>query len=211
MKKGIMFIIMLILFNWVQGQSISVLTTTGYTNSDLFKRPLSIGIEYGHKFEKMVLTSELQFTNFNESHAVMTEYDMLWQYSYDCDMTVKTQIYSIYIKSLFYLKKNENVSILFGPTVGLGTYNGTEEKSYNDFSISDKYFIREFDRKPKMTFGLQFMTQINNCLSDRISLLITFSPKWMYLHNIEYYVQYATIPRSYIWTSFGVGLMYDLK
>jgi len=209
MKKGIMIIIMLIFCHWVQSQSISVITSTGYTNSDCFKRPISLSIDYSQKFEKFILTSELQFTNISESHARMTEYDMVWQYSYECDLTVKTQIFSLNIKPLFYIKKSENVSLLIGPTFGAGSYIGTEKKSYNDFSLNDKLFVRELDTKPKLNFGFQFQTQVNDFINDRISLVLIFAPKWMYLHNVEYYDQVAMIPRSYIWTSFGIGLTYD--
>ena len=203
---------MLILCHWLQSQSISVITSTGYTNSDCFRRPISLGLDYSQRFEKFVLTSELQFANISESHARMTEYDMVWQYSYESDLIVKTQIFSLNINSFFYIKKNDNISLLIGPTIGAGVYNGTEKKTYYpDMILTPVILERKLDNKIKPTIGFQFRTEINQFLNDRLSLILLFAPKWMYLHNVEYYDQVAMIPRSYIWTSFGIGLKYDLK
>ena len=212
MTKGILIIIMLILCHWVQSQSISVITSTGYTNSDCFRRPISFGLEYSQRFKKIVLNTEIQFANVRESYARMKVMDMLWMYSYYSDLYVKAQIFSLNINPLFYIKKNDNVSLLIGPTIGAGIYNGTEKKTYYpDMSLNSVILERKLDKKIKPTIGVQFRTEINQFLNDRLSLVLIFAPKWMYLHNVEYYDQVAIIPRSYIWTSFGIGLKYDFK
>ncbi|NMD00523.1 MAG: hypothetical protein GYA62_12505 [Bacteroidales bacterium] len=202
----------MILFNIGYGQSIYLKTSIGITDNELFKTPATLGFGYNQNFKKFEINAELQFSKFKTNSIKEFEFDMINQYMVLCGTSVKTKTYSIEITPLFYIKKNDYVSISLGPTLGASSFDGVMKKYY--YPINGQEEKREkiyLDKNIKPSFGFMFKTDIKQIMIKKISMFLIVAPKFYYLHKRVLDGSSAIGPSSIIWTSFGIGLKYDLK
>lgn len=212
MKKTVIIALTILTQFSVNGQSVSLKTSLGITESSLYLTPASIGFGFGYGLKKSELNAELYYSKFNTN--ILNEYDFhplndqLWT---SCAIRVETRAFSLDVSQLFYLKFNDDAILSIGPSVGLSLFNGIKELYYYPTDsldeVRDTYTYRNYIRP---CIGLVLKTEIGNVISERISFFMSVAPK-LYWHSSVKDGGVRIEPSFSLWTSFGIGIKYDLK
>jgi len=213
MKIFLINFLFILFVHFSYSQSISLISSTGFTDNRLYERSLTFGSCYSYDFKKIRLSGEFEYNNFKASSEKIFEFDMLDQMQVLCNVTVKTKAYAFNASLAFILRNNEYVAIYLGPKIGVLTFDGIERKYYYDYpgNLSGKVFEYKLDNDLKYNLGINFQTEIKKIVFEKLSIILDFNPKWIYLHRRMDYGSNGFGPSSLLMTSFGIGLKYKIK
>jgi len=212
MKTPFILFLFLITFHFGYCQSISVISSTGFSDNRLFERPISIGLSYTQPIKKINIGGEFLYTNYKASTEKEFVYDMINMMNVICDITIKTKIYFFNAYLSFCLRNNENIAIFLGPKVGLLTFNGIERKYFYEYQgNSARLFEYKLDNKIKYNIGMHFQTEIKKVIINNMSIILDFNPKWIYIHKSVDFGGSDIGPSSLFMTTFGIGLRYNFN